>query len=382
MFKFYRNLLYTLFWAVFFFFYYSPYYLILKNNFVLKFSISDIFISILVWIVGFFFVIWFVWLIKKTIEFFIKKLFSENKTVIFITEFIVKFISIAKYILAFYIFSYFAVLPISVKNLANKWYSVIIIIIFLIFVTWFVNKFFTEDMIKKSKLKSLSRSLLPFVNRIIIIFIWVIWIITIFDNLGYDLSALIAWAWIWGLAIAFAAQKSISNVFWAITILLNKPFKIWDFVTVNGVNWTVKDIWLSYLTLIEMRWHQVMIPNETIITTNIENFSVRDNRRTDSSIGLVYWTTLEKMKKWIEIIEEILEEYVKNETIESYRVNFDMFAAFSLNINITYYSLLNDSYIDYLKQKEEINLEIKKRFKIAKLEMAFPTQQLIVKNEK
>jgi small-conductance mechanosensitive channel len=59
-----------------------------------------------------------------------------------------------------------------------------------------------------------------------------------------------------------------------------------------------------------------------------------------------------------------------------------MFAAFSLNINITYYSLLNDSFIDYLKQKEEINLEIKKRFKTARLEMAFPTQQLIVKNEK
>jgi small-conductance mechanosensitive channel len=56
-----------------------------------------------------------------------------------------------------------------------------------------------------------------------------------------------------------------------------------------------------------------------------------------------------------------------------------MFGDFSLNINATYFSLVNDNYRDYLKQKEGINLEIKKRFKTAKLEMAFPTQELILK---
>jgi MscS family membrane protein len=128
-------------------------------------------------------------------------------------------------------------------------------------------------------------------------------------------------------------------------------------------------------------WHQVMIPNETIISTSIENYTVRSNRRTDFSIWVVYGTTQEKMQEWVKIIEDILEKYVEDKTVSSYRVNFDMFWDFSLNINATYFSLLNKSYKEYIKQKEEINLEIKDRFEKAWLDMAFPTQELILKKE-
>lgn len=379
MLRFYRNLFYTTIGILYFIFYYSPSYIYIKNDISDSIKLPDVVFSYIAWVLWFFLVIWLVGLINRTSEYFVNKVFAENKTVLLITDFVVRFISITKFIFAFYVFSYFSVLPETIKLIANKWYSISVIIIFVVFATWFINKFFTDDLIKKSKLKALSRTLLPFVNKAIIIFIWVIWIITVFDNLGYDITALVAWAWIWGLAIAFAAQKSISNVFWAITILLNKPFKIWDYVVVNWVEWTVKDIWLSYLTLIERSWHQVMIPNETIISTNVENFSVREHRRTDSSIWLEYGTTLEKMKKWVQIIEEILEEQVTQEKISSYRVNFDMFWDFSLNIQITYFSLIKSPLKEYLKQKEYINLEVKKRFKIAKLEMAFPTQELIIK---
>jgi MscS family membrane protein len=337
-------------------------------------------ISFIDWVFWFIITLWFIWFINRVTEYFIHK-YSENNLILFVTDFAVKFIAISKYLIAFYVLSYFAILPDNLSKIVNHVYSISLIIVIIFFATWFVNNFFTHDLIQKSKLKALSKSLLPVINKAIIVFIWVIWIITIFDNLGYDISALIAWAWIWGLAIAFAAQKSISNIFGAITILLNKPFTIWDYVTVNWITWTVKDIWLSYLTITDKMWHQVMIPNEVIISTNVENFTVRKNRRTDFSIWLVYGTTLEKMQKAVTIIESILEEYKLDSTISSYRVNFDMFWDFSLNIQATYFSLLNKSYVDYIKQKEEINLEIKKRFKTARLEMAFPTQELILKKE-
>lgn len=381
MIRFYRNFIFSFFGAIYFLLYYSPDYILLYNYLELRFEYTDILISYLSAIIAFIFTIWIIWLINRSSEFVLNKVFKENSTALFIIDFIVSLVSISKYFAAFYAFSIFAILSESIKSLSNTIYSVTIILVFLIYITWFINNFFSHDLIQKSKLKALSRNLLPIINKVIIAFIWIIWVITIFDNLWYDISALIAWAWIWGLAIAFAAQKSISNVFWAVTILLNKPFKIWDFVTVNWVNWTVKDIGLSYLTLIDRLWHQVMIPNESIISTNVENFSVRKNRRTDFWIWLVYWTTIERMKKWVEIIEEILEEYKIEETISSYRVNFDMFWDFSLNIQVTYFSLINDSFIDYLKQKEDINLEIKKRFKTARLDMAFPTQELILKKE-
>lgn len=363
-------------------FYYSGNYWMFVNDLESKIKFWDVLMSYITWFFWFIFVIWIIWIFNKLTDYFIKKFFGNNTAVIFISDFIIRFIAITRYIIAFYVFTYFSIIPISVKDIVHRWYSIAIILTFTIFATSFVNKFFAYDLIEKSKLKALSRNLLPFVNKIIVWFIWVIWAITIFDNLWYNISALIAWAWIWGLAIAFAAQKSIWNVFGAITILLNKPFKIWDYVTVNGVTWVVKDIGLSYLTLIERAGHQVMIPNETIISTNVENFSVRRDRRTDFSIWLVFWTTLEKMKVWVKIIEDILDEYVTENTISEHRVFFNMFNSFSLDINVTYYSLLNDSYADYLKQKEEINLKIKTLFKQARLEMAFPTQQLYIKNEK
>ena len=162
---------------------------------------------------------------------------------------------------------------------------------------------------------------------------------------------------------------------------LNKPFIVWDYVSINWVTWTVKDIWLSYLTIIDKMWHQVMIPNEVIISNNVENFTVRENRRTDFSIWVVYGTSLEKMNEGVNIIENILQKHLEEWTIASYRVNFEMFAEFSLNIQATYFSLINDSVVLYLKQKENINLEIKDKFKEAWLEMAFPTRELIIRKE-
>ena len=326
-------------------------------------------------------VLWFSNLFIKLIQNLLKRFTNNTETELdnILSDFFIRFLDLVKYIWAIYVLFYLAITPEYIDLIVSKSTSVLIIFIFLSLSTSFINIVFQKELILKSKLKAVSRTLLPFINKIIIIFIWVIWIISIIWNLWYDVSALIAWAWIWGLAVALAAQKSLTNVFGAITILLNKPFKIWDYISINWNIGTVKDIWLSYLTITDKMWHQVMIPNETIISTSIENFTVRSNRRTDFGIWVVYGTSQEKMQQWVKIIEDILEVYVVDGTISSYRVNFDMFWDFSLNINATYFSLINKSYKEYIKQKEEINLSIKSQFESAWLDMAFPTQELIIK---
>ena len=80
-----------------------------------------------------------------------------------------------------------------------------------------------------------------------------------------------------------------------------------------------------------------MIPNANIISTSIENETKRNFRRADFSIWLIYDTTLPQMEKWVKIIEDILESYVTDKFLQSYRVNFEAFGDFSLNINITYF---------------------------------------------
>lgn len=149
----------------------------------------------------------------------------------------------------------------------------------------------------------MSKALLPFVRKTIIALVWIVGAITIVSNLGYNVSALIAGAGVGGIAVALAAQKSVANIFGAITILMNKPFTIGDYVTINGHTGTVKDIGLSYITLIDRAGHNVMLPNENIISSSIENESRRKYRRADFAIGLIYDTTLSGMQKGVRIIE-------------------------------------------------------------------------------
>jgi hypothetical protein len=122
-------------------------------------------------------------LINRYVEAVFLKVFHENEKLIFIVEFIVNFISITKYIIAFYVFSYLAILPNGLQAVANKVYSIAILVIFLFFSSRFVNKFFQHDLVEKSKLKSISKNLLPFVNKVIIALIWVVGIIMIIGNL-------------------------------------------------------------------------------------------------------------------------------------------------------------------------------------------------------
>lgn len=294
-------------------------------------------------------------------------------------DFIKKIYNITKIWFWFFIFLQFFDGDIIDSALRGK-ITLALIVYLIIYVTSWITKILLEKRFQTTvKSKTPDASIIKFVNKLIIIGFWFVGIAFLLVKFWYNVSTLVAWAWIGWLAIALAAQKSITNIFWAITIILNKPFYIGDYININGQEGRVRDIGLTYLTIIDRMWHRVMIPNETIITSSIANFSVRENRRTEYTIWIVYGTSLEKVKEWVELIKNILQVYFKNGTIsDDIRVNFELFNAYSLDINVTFFSLV-DELNDYLAQKQSINLEIKEAFENAWIEMAFPTQELIVK---
>ncbi len=380
----YKNYLILLLGAI----YFGVYFLYPSNILFIyfidrKFFASDIVFAYFNAIFAFLVIVSFISIIYSFLRSILLNLFQKTETKFddIALQILDSLISPIKYVGAFLLVSKIITLPDNVSYFIEKGAGVIFLFLILIFISKLVNTFFTEGLIERSKLKAISKNLLPFVNKVVVALIWIVGIITILSDLWYDVTALIAGAGIGGIAIALAAQKSVSNIFGAITILMNKPFKVGDYVVINGITGTVKDIGLSYITLIAREWHQVMIPNDTIISTNIENQTVRKYRRADFSLGLIYDTTLTQIQKWVKIVEDILEVYVKKWALQSYRVNFDAFGDFSLNINITYFSGTN-KYNEFVKEKEEINLEIKKRFAKAKLEMAFPTTEMIIKGGK
>ena len=328
---------------------------------------------------AFFTVMWLIWAINRVFEKIFTKLACKTKNDIdnIAVDLLVRFIRTNKYFVSIYVFLKFISFPEKISYYFDKSIYIIFLIIFIYYATIIINIVFEKILIKKTRFKSLNKNLLDFVKKVLVVWAWVIWIITILSNLWYDVTALITWAWIGWLAIALAAQKTLSNIFWAITVLLTKPFRLGDYVRIDWQVWTIKEMWLSHLTMIDKEGYYVLIPNEKLISTNIENLTKRETRRADFSIWVVYSISLEQLKKAIELIEKILEKYKKSWTItEDYRVWFKSFWDFSLNIKATYFSLLTENYKDFVKQREEINLEIKKSFEKAWIEMAFPTQEI------
>ncbi len=377
-----KNYIFVFLWVTYFIYYFSTKYSWFINNIRENIKYWEQILQYSNAIMAFLTVIWLIWAINRLLQLILTKIASKTDNDIdnIFVDYLINFIKTNKYFIWLFVFFQFLDIQNNYEKYIDKFFYIIFLVIFIYFLTSFLNVTFEKFLLKKTRFRSLNKNLLSFIKKILIVSTWIIWIITILSNLGYDVTALITWAWIWGLAVALAAQKTLSNVFGAITVLLTKPFRIWDFVKIDGQMWTVKEMWISHLTMIDREGYYVMIPNEKLISSNLENLTKRETRRTDFSIWLVYKTTLAKTKKAIEIIENILEPYTQEEkTIESYRVWFDSFWDFSLNIKVTYFSLLNEEYIQYVKQKEEINLKIKETFEKNNLEMAFPTQEIILK---
>ncbi len=154
----------------------------------------------------------------------------------------------------------------------EKIYYVSFILVIILVITSIINKVFKTFEQRQAK-KSLSKHLLPILNKIVKIIVWVLGIITIVSNLGYNVWVLLAWAWVWWLALALASQKTVANIFGAVNVLINRPFEIGDRIKISSYEWEVEDIWLIYLKIRNTEWNLVLIPNETITSSAVENFS-------------------------------------------------------------------------------------------------------------
>ena len=377
-----KNYILILFWILYFIFY-IYYQKELLNFFELK-KIWKMAFSILSALIATSTSFYTITLILRWTRKFAHELAERRNSRLYpiIAGMFIKFLSYANYIFSAYLGFSLLLIPKEYLWFVNKSVSTIFIVISLLVLSNIIITIFEKRGLFQFRFaNNLSKHLSSIIKKILLVFVWIIWGITIISNLWYDVSALITWAWIWWIALALWAQKSLTNIFWAITIVLNKPFRIWDFIRIWEKIWTVKDIWISYLTIIDRSWHQMMVPNEIVVSSFVENYDVRENRRIELTLQLEYWTSTKKLNKAKEIIQNILNEEEKVTTIEESRINFDNFWEYSLNIKITYFSLIND-YAKSLNQKDEINFKIKEQFKDSKINIAFPTRRLFMKKEK
>ncbi|MFW0862198.1 MAG: mechanosensitive ion channel family protein [Candidatus Komeilibacteria bacterium] len=212
-------------------------------------------------------------------------------------------------------------------------------------------------------------------SKLIKIIVWVVGLVLVISNLGYDVTALIAGLGVGGIAIAFALQNVLEDIFSSFSIYLDQPFKIGDYIVVGKEMGTVTKIGIKTTRLLSVQGEEVVVSNKELTNAHIQNYRKIKERRTQFDIGVAYETSNDKLKKIPDIIKKIISD---NKDCRFERCTFKEFADFSLNYDIVFHYSDND-YNKYLLAREQINLNIKSEFEKEGIEFAYPTQTVIVK---
>ena len=206
-------------------------------------------------------------------------------------------------------------------------------------------------------------------------FIVVVAILVTAQNLGVNITSLLASLSIGGLALGLAAQDTLANLFAAVAIFLDKPFRIGDRITVDAIEGTVEVIGLRSTRVRNASGHLVSIPNKAMGNATITNISQRPNIRTEMNLGLTYDTSNDKLREALGILEAVYRDHPMTHDVW---VNFNKFADSALNIQIIHWWNAQDQRA-YLAGMQELNLAVKQRLAAAGVEFAFPTQTVHVK---
>lgn len=208
--------------------------------------------------------------------------------------------------------------------------------------------------------------------RIVII---VISIITVLTNLGIDTTALITGLGIGGLAVAFAFQRIMEDVFAFFMIHIDKPIKKGEFIVVGTHAGTVEKIGLKSTRIRSTSGEEIVVSNKDLLNSWINNFGRMSERRYIMRIGVTYDTSGEILERIPEIMKE--EINAASQDLKINRVHFTSYGEYALIFEANI-SIFKVNYAEYLDVVQKINLNIKKRFDREGIKFAFPTQSLYI----
>jgi len=338
----------------------------ITNRVVYWNTIWMIILSILIFLVLYFFINL---LLKKLDS--LNKEESEKKWVNFISKIMNKFPRWIFVIIEAYIAISFLTFSPKV-DLVLKWIFLFVITIFAIKIIIKCANFSLEKFFRKDKTAKKS------VETIVTILVRALWIFVFLTNIWVDLTPVLAWFGIAWIAVAFALQNILTDLFSSFSIILSKPFIVGDYIKIwewsSEKIWTVKQISLKSTTLQTLQWQEVIIPNSNILATEVINYRTMKNRRQRISIWVTYDTWIKKLKIIPEIIKDIV---LKQKDVEYERCYLEKMWDFSINFLMSY-NILNPDYQKSLEINEKIYLELIEKFEKEWIEFAFPSQTIYV----
>ena len=203
--------------------------------------------------------------------------------------------------------------------------------------------------------------------------------IAVLSETGINVATLITGIGLGGLTIALAAQDTAQNLFGGLVILLDKPFQVDDWISTPDIEGVVEDITFRSTRVRTFPNALVVVPNSTLVSSPITNWSRMNKRRASFTVELTYNTTEAQLQRCISRITEMINqnpEVLADDTV----VAFNSFQDSSLEISVLFYTRAT-SFSAFQKIKEQVNYGIMKIVEEEGASFAFPTQTVYLQRE-
>ncbi|NNE44470.1 MAG: mechanosensitive ion channel family protein, partial [Gemmatimonadetes bacterium] len=219
--------------------------------------------------------------------------------------------------------------------------------------------------------------LVPLVRKTLKVFIVAFGLVFIADNLNVDISSLLAGLGLGGLAFALAAQDTVKNLFGSVTVLLDKPFAVGDWVVIAGdVEGTVEEVGFRSTRVRTFYNSLITVPNANLINAAVDNLGARTYRRWKTKLSLTYDTPPEKIEEFCEGVRELVRRHPHTRK-DYFHVYANEYGAASLDV-LVYVFFQTPDWGEELAARHALFLDILRLARAVGVDFAFPTQTLHV----
>lgn len=270
-------------------------------------------------------------------------------------------------------------LPIGVSDPLGRMLAILMSVFGVLVFYRLVDVFASVFMSLASKTDTtMDDQLIPLLARVVKLVVIVFGLLFILDNLDVDVTALLAGVSIGGLAIALAAQDTVKNFIGSISIFVDRPFMVGDFINAGDITGTVVEVGVRTTKIRALDGATVTVPNGDLSSRVITNHSVRDYRRYSTSITVTYSTLPEQMEQFVEGIRKIVNDYPK---VREGSVTIQFHEMSNSSLDIFYAAIFNvTDHGEWLACRQDIFIQILRLAADMKVEFAFPSTSVYIES--
>lgn len=217
----------------------------------------------------------------------------------------------------------------------------------------------------------MALALLGFAARVAI---WALVLLFMLDQLGFDITALVAGLGIGGIAIALAVQNVLGDLFASLSIVLDKPFVVGDFIVVDSMRGTVERVGIKTTRVRSLDGEMLVFSNSDLLNSRIRNFKQMRERRVLFTLGVTYQTPPETVRAIPTMLRDAVEAQPRTRFD---RAHFKEYGDSALVFEVVYH-VIDANYNYFMDVQQGLNLAILDRFAAEGISFAYPTRTLHV----